>query len=147
MVYNKKYKRWVSKDGLVYRYSKTQDKLVLCKPNKMLTGYYRITVYLNKRVEVLLHRLVWETFNGEIPSGMEIDHIDTNKENNSLNNLRCVTAKENMNNPLTLNKLTRPRSDFGIKYQNHYGYGKSRNINQYARDIRYFIKYGKCRWE
>ena len=30
MKYNAKYDRWVSKDGLVYRYDKKNDKLVLC---------------------------------------------------------------------------------------------------------------------
>lgn len=31
-----------------------------------------------------------------------IDHIDTNKENNNVGNLRWVTYKENTNNPSTL---------------------------------------------
>ena len=33
MKYNAKYDRWVTKGGLVYRYSKRQDKLVMCKLN------------------------------------------------------------------------------------------------------------------
>lgn len=48
------------------------------------------------------NRVVWTYFNGDIPDGYHIDHIDTNKLNNSLINLRCVTPKENMNNPLTM---------------------------------------------
>ena len=48
-----------------------------------------------------IHRLVWEAFNGPIPKGLEIDHIDTDGTNNRLDNLRLVTHTENMNNPLS----------------------------------------------
>ena len=45
-----------------------------------------------------IHRVVWEVFNGEIPAGKEIDHIDRDKTNNNLNNLRLVTHSENQLN-------------------------------------------------
>lgn len=51
------------------------------------------------------HRVIWYYFNGEIPEGMEIDHINGNKQDNRLSNLRCVTHSENMNNPITVEKL------------------------------------------
>lgn len=52
-----------------------------------------------------VHRLVWETFNNcEIPEGLVIDHLDGCKTNNCLNNLRCVTQKDNVNNPSTRQK-------------------------------------------
>jgi hypothetical protein len=44
------------------------------------------------------HRLVWETFKGEIPKDYVIDHIDGNRSNNDLSNLRCITNSENMIN-------------------------------------------------
>jgi hypothetical protein len=47
------------------------------------------------------HRVIWVYFNGDIPEGMQIDHIDGNKLNNSLSNLRCVTRYENVHNPNT----------------------------------------------
>ena len=47
------------------------------------------------------HRLIWEAFNGEIPDGMEIDHINGNPSDNRLENLRLVTHEDNCNNPVT----------------------------------------------
>jgi hypothetical protein len=46
-----------------------------------------------------LHILVWESFNNKsVPDGMQIDHIDGDKTNNSIDNLQLVTASENMKN-------------------------------------------------
>ena len=70
-----------------------------------------------------VHRLVWEAFNGEIPEGMEIDHINTIRDDNRLENLRCVTPKENRNNPLT--KIHQSEAQTGKHKGNlNYMYGK-----------------------
>lgn len=50
------------------------------------------------------HRFVYECFNGLIPEGFEIDHIDGNHANNNISNLRLCTHKENCHNPITLNR-------------------------------------------
>ena len=39
MKYNEKYGRWFTKGGLVYRYSKPQDKMLLCKQCDSHNGY------------------------------------------------------------------------------------------------------------
>lgn len=44
-----------------------------------------------------VQRLVWEAFNGPIPEGMVINHIDENPSNNNLTNLMVCTQKENAN--------------------------------------------------
>lgn len=49
------------------------------------------------------HRIIWEMHYGEIPTGFEIDHIDGNRNNNLLSNLRMVTRAENLKNK-ALNK-------------------------------------------
>ena len=41
------------------------------------------------------HRFVWECFNGIIPEGKVIDHINNNKEDNRLCNLQLFTHQEN----------------------------------------------------
>lgn len=44
------------------------------------------------------HRVLWTTFNGPIPEGMQIDHINGDKQDNRLSNLRLVSNRENSMN-------------------------------------------------
>lgn len=44
-----------------------------------------------------VHRLVYLTFVGEIPDGMQINHIDEDKHNNTPSNLNLMSCKENRN--------------------------------------------------
>lgn len=41
------------------------------------------------------HRFIWECFNGEIPDGYDIDHINRCRTDNRIENLQCVTMAEN----------------------------------------------------
>ena len=76
--------------------------------NKVGAGYLRFDLCKNGIYDYrYIHQLVWETFVGEIPEGMEIDHIDTDKTNNNLSNLRLVDRSGNMHNPITYKKITR----------------------------------------
>lgn len=68
----------------------------------------------------LLHRLMWTAFNGEIPNGYEIDHIDGNKLNNSLYNLELVTHSENLK-----------RAYDSGRYNDYY---KKKNIEKYQEN-------------
>lgn len=43
-----------------------------------------------------MHRLVWISFNGKIPNGKEINHINGIKHDNRLCNLELATRKENI---------------------------------------------------
>ena len=52
----------------------------------------------NKRTNYLFHHLVAEHFIGPRPESLVIDHIDRNKLNNQVSNLRYITQKENMFN-------------------------------------------------
>lgn len=44
------------------------------------------------------HRLIWAYVNGDIPAGMQIDHINGIRDDNRLENLRLVTNAENRRN-------------------------------------------------
>jgi len=62
-------------------------------------GYYQITLSKNnKRKQFSIHRLVYQAYNGVIPDKMCIDHIDCNRQNNNIENLRLVTHSENSHN-------------------------------------------------
>ena len=69
------------------------------KPYLNNTGYYQIQLWKNsKEKHFVLHRLIYEAYNGEIPEGMIIDHFDNNKQNNNIENLRLATNSENQCN-------------------------------------------------
>lgn len=67
-------------------------------------GYTKVSLCRNgKEVTKLVHLLVAEAF-GIRQEGLEIDHIDGNKLNNTVSNLRAVTRRENQSNPATTQK-------------------------------------------
>lgn len=67
--------------------------------------YYRRTVSTNgKKTTASLHREVWEYHNGAIPDNLVIDHIDRDRHNNDISNLRLVTWKGNRDNMSEENK-------------------------------------------
>lgn len=43
------------------------------------------------------HRVIYTACYGEIPEGLEVNHIDENPSNNSIFNLNLMTRKENVN--------------------------------------------------
>ncbi len=38
-----------------------------------------------------VHKIVWTTFMGDVPAGLEISHKDDDKTNNALDNLEVIT--------------------------------------------------------
>lgn len=59
------------------------------------TGYYLSTKKIgNSRPR--LHRYIWEKYNGNVPKGYEIHHIDSDKDNNEIENLIAMSKKEHL---------------------------------------------------
>ena len=73
-------------------------KTKILKPGKDRGGYFHVYLFKNKKYKHhLVHRLVYEAFNGEIPEGLQVNHINEDKTDNRLCNLNLMTRKENMN--------------------------------------------------
>ncbi len=56
-------------------------------------GYVRFK--LNGKLK-FAHRVIWEMFNGKIPEGKVIDHINGIKDDNRIENLRLTTQRQNV---------------------------------------------------
>ena len=52
--------------------------------------------FMNAKLKKRLHRYVWEFYNGEIPEDYHIHHIDGDKSNNDINNLKMLKSKEHL---------------------------------------------------
>lgn len=56
-------------------------------------GYMSISIH-GKTLYV--HRVIWFHCNGVIPDDLEIDHIDSNRKNNTIDNLQLLTHQQNL---------------------------------------------------
>ena len=66
------------------------------------SGYYIVVLRENDKYKHLpVHRLVLLAFVPNTKNKPCADHIDTNRRNNTVGNLRWATSKENANNPIT----------------------------------------------
>lgn len=79
----------------------------IIKPSILNTGYYYVSLCREHTMKSFcVHRLEAIAFLPNPEKKKEIDHIDGNRLNNSLDNLRLVTPKENMNNPVTTQRVS-----------------------------------------
>jgi len=82
--------------------------------------YYSVHLCQNgKQHDKKVHKLVAEAFIPNPDMLPEIDHIDGNRLNNHVDNLRYCTHKGNMNNPITLKRFSEAR-----KGEKNWAFGK-----------------------
>lgn len=62
-------------------------------------GYWQVCIERKIRPS---HRIIWAIGNNQDPGNLQIDHIDGNPANNSLENLRLATIQENQWNRVNL---------------------------------------------
>lgn len=75
-------------------------------------GYMRVT--LDGKV-YYVHRIIAETFLSNPDNKPQIDHINTNRSDNTAVNLRFVSVEENMNNPRTKQNRFENKCGFRLK--------------------------------
>ena len=64
-------------------------------PNTQRSGPGYLKVHLGSHRQAYVHHLVLTAFVGPRPRAHQADHIDFNRQNNSLTNLRWIPAAEN----------------------------------------------------
>ena len=109
------------RDGELYWKERIGTSIDLSKP----AGYIGNDGYRAIQIEGKLykaHRLIWKYHCGKDPKEF-IDHIDGNKSNNNIKNLREATRQQN-----SFNKITQKNNKLGIK-------GVSKHRNKYAARI------------
>lgn len=97
--------------------SKNKDKrtdLYRIKGRSLPNGYLRVYMRRDsdyKRVDMYIHRLVALAFIQNPENKKFVNHIDTNRSNNHVNNLEWCTSKENNQHSMNLGHLCRDESN------------------------------------
>lgn len=95
--------------------AKVSRKGRILKLRKCNGGYLQVGLFKDgKSIKFLVHRLVYEAFNGQIPEGMEINHIDEDKSNNNIKNLNLMTHKENVNWGTAIERRSKPVIQYSL---------------------------------
>lgn len=86
---------WITNFGRCF--SKKTSKEIKSHIND---GYYKVNLYdvNHQNTKFRIHHLVYITFMNDYNDKNIIDHIDGNKLNNNLNNLRCISQSDNIKN-------------------------------------------------
>lgn len=108
----------VRSDGMVLLPSKPGHPEHWTKGCKDGRGYYHVGI---NRKTYSIHRIVAETFIENSENLHDIDHIDRDKSNNSVENLRWVTRQQNLYNRNKTNKIGERACDMTKQeYKNMY---------------------------
>ena len=86
----------------------------ILKTHKVRGGYIRVNLLNGAIIHFMVHRLVWEAFNGPIPKGFQINHLNEDKTDNRLCNLALVTPSENINYGTRNQKIERCVNQFDL---------------------------------
>ena len=95
--------RWITyKDG---REALFKGKILHLNCNT--SGYLEVNLCKQSKGKMIgVHRLVAQSFIDNVDNLPEVDHIDGDKTNNNVTNLRWVTHLDNCNNPSTTKNIS-----------------------------------------
>lgn len=101
--YEKRY--WVSNLGQI-----KNKKGKILKPSETKDGYLRVKLWNGEQYKSrMIHCLVAEAFLNKEADNLEVDHLDNDRKNNIVTNLKYVTHKENLEKSFLLGHQRRPK--------------------------------------
>ena len=109
-------------------------KKVPNKGNKIYNGYMKCNVRKHAQpsyTTYYVHRFIYECFNGIIPDGKEIDHINNIRDDNRLFNLQLITPSEN-------NKKAAKDRDYTFVAKNNENRKCVKATNKNTNEVSYF---------
>ena len=119
-----------------------RDRELILKPQKRKDGYFTIEL---KRSTKFLHRIVAEAFIPNPENKPQVNHKDSNRENNQTGNLEWVTASENILHGYKYGNIKPTRHRLGAQT----GEGEFRQIyldqrrNRWVASVEYLNEKGK----
>lgn len=136
----------VCSDGHIMIPATEKSKAHWTLGSKQNKGYLRVRINYK---EYLVHRLVAETFIPNPEEKQQVDHINRDREDNRVENLRWVDSCENQRNTLKYDRVESRKGthifDNRKKYYNEY---YKRNPQKYIRPLHKYVLFndGKKRW-
>ena len=109
-------------------------KKVLHKGKRQHNGYLSCMVRKHGQhghKTYLVRRFTWECFDGVIPEGKVIDHINNDKEDNRLCNLQLITLQQNC-------KKSAKDRDYSYVANNHENRKCIKAINKNTNEVSYY---------
>lgn len=123
----------LSNYGRLFTKLRGKDEWVEKGSNINKAGYHRIKLWRGgENKNFTLAKLVFELFNGPIPDGYVVDHIDCNPDHNWSTNLQAITPSENAKRAC--------QYSYGLRVSNNIGKGFP-NLMLVARIKELYLQY------